>query len=393
MAGFDKAQERGIIKGTLFEVAIMYLLQQNSFSRIQVKVNGKNTAVDRIRETRERFIELKGRGEWHQIDCPCEYDYISPFMYPIRLIGEVKYHNQPIDKDAIRNFIGVLKDISENYFVPPSIDNNASTEILPCRFLDVGTFFSATGFSKSAELLAYAHGIKTLSYKNNYMVHKIKCVIDGFEESIRYSTFTKNRQTILGFINQQLSNKESSYYYKDYIPYYNELNDSLKAKLDKFYDEFKQSLFLIRSNIFVTTHEGIMLHLLGDKEFPEDLFLKTDEALCQVHYEIYNNQSEMNLNEVKDLNKKRRSKKRKGTNDYLSWYLTLDGDKTNTRFYFTPPQILQTTLDLDKEKLLDTKEMMFQRLSFRKDIHGTKRNLVLKIDKLWLKELRNRIEE
>lgn len=141
MAGFDKAQERGIIKGTLFEVAIMYLLQQNSFSRIQVKVNGKNTAVDRIRETRERFIELKGRGEWHQIDCPCEYDYISPFMYPIRLIGEVKYHNQPIDKDAIRNFIGVLKDISENYFVPPSIDNNASTEILPCRFLDVGTFF------------------------------------------------------------------------------------------------------------------------------------------------------------------------------------------------------------------------------------------------------------
>lgn len=55
MAGFDKAQERGIIKGTLFEVAIMYLLQQNSFSRIKVKVNGKNTAVDRIRETREIY--------------------------------------------------------------------------------------------------------------------------------------------------------------------------------------------------------------------------------------------------------------------------------------------------------------------------------------------------
>ena len=50
-------------------------------------------------------------------------------------------------------------------------------------------------------------------------------------------------------------------------------------------------------------------------------------------------------------------------------------------------------MDLDKEKLLDTKEMMFQRLTFRKDIHGTKRNLVLKIDKSWLKKLRNRIEE
>ena len=102
MAGFDNAQERGIIKGTLFEVAIMYLLQQNSFSRIQVKVNGKNTAVDRIRETRERFIELKGRGEWHQIDCPCEYDYISPFLYPIRLIGEVKYPGVVVLKEGSR---------------------------------------------------------------------------------------------------------------------------------------------------------------------------------------------------------------------------------------------------------------------------------------------------
>ena len=68
-------------------------------------------------------------------------------------------------------------------------------------------------------------------------------------------------------------------------------------------------------------------------------------------------------------------------------------DKSNTRFYFTPPQILQNALDLAKEKLLDTKETMFQRLSFRKDIRGTKRNLVLKISKSWLRELRNRLDE
>ena len=40
-----------------------------------------------------------------------------------------------------------------------------------------------------------------------------------------------------------------------------------------------------------------MLHLLGDKEFPEELFLKTDEALCEVHYETYTNQLEMTRNE------------------------------------------------------------------------------------------------
>lgn len=393
MAAFNKAQESGIIKGELFEIAIMHLLQQNNFSRIQVKVNGKYIAEDSIRETRERFIELKGRGEWHQIDCPCECDYVSPFMYPIRLIGEVKYHNKPIEKDAIRAFIGVLRDISENYFVPPKIDKNACTEILPCRFLDVGAFFSATGFSRSAELLAYAHGIKIISYKNNYMIDRIKRVIDSFEKSIRYSTFTKNRKTILGFINQQLSYKESNYYYDDYIADYHKIDDSLRIKLGKLSDDFRSSLSLIKSNIFATTHEGVMLHLLGDKEFPEELFLKTDEALCEVHYETYTNQLEMTRNEYNDLSRKRRNRKRKDANEFTSWYLTIDRDKSNIRFYFTPPQILQNALDLDKEKLLDTKETMFQRLSFRKDIRGTKRNLVLKISKSWLRELRNRLDE
>lgn len=393
MAAFNKAQESGIIKGELYEIAVMHLLQQNNFSRVQVKVNDKYIAPDRIRETRERFIELKGRGEWHQIDCPCEYDYVSPFMYPIRLIGEVKYHNKPIEKDAIRSFIGVLRDISENYFVPSNIDKNACTEILPCRFLDVGAFFSATGFSRSAELLAYAHGIKIISYKNNYMVHKIKQVIDSFEKSIRYSNYTKNRKTILGFINEQLSYKESNYSYDDYISEYHKLDNSLKVKLDKLSNDFRSSLFLIQSNIFVTTHEGVMLHLLGDKEFPEEPFLKNDEALCQIHYETYTNQNVMNRNEDNDLNQSRRNKNSKEANKFTSWYLTIDRDKSNTRFYFTPPQILQNALDLDIEKLLDTKETMFQRLSFRKDIRGTKRNLVLKIDKSWLRELRKQKDE
>lgn len=393
MAAFNKVQESGIIKGELFEIAVMHLLQQNNFSRIQVKVNDKYIAPERIRETRERFIELKGRGEWHQIDCPCEYDYVSPFMYPIRMIGEVKYHNKPIEKDAIRSFIGVLRDISENYFVPPNIDKDACTEILPCRFLDVGTFFSATGFSRSAELLAYAHGIKIISYKNNLMVHRIKRVIDSFEDGIRYSNYTKNRKTILGFINQQLSYKESNYYYNDYISDYYKLDDSLRLKLLKLSDDFRSSLSLIRSNLFVTTHEGVMLHLLGDKEFPEEPFLGTDEAFCQVHYETYTNQLEMTRNEDNALNQNKRNKKSQKANEFTSWYLTIAKDKTNTRFYFTPPQILQNALDLDQEKLLDAKKTMFQRLSFRKDIRGTKRNLVLKIDKSWLRELRKQVDE
>ena len=163
--------------------------------------------------------------------------------------------------------------------------------------------------------------------------------------------------------------------------------------MGKLSDDFRSSLSLIKSNIFATTHEGVMLHLLGDKEFPEELFLKTDEALCEVHYETNTNQLEMTRNKYNDLSRKRRNRKRKDANEFTSWYLTIDRDKSNTRFYFTPPQMLQNALDLDKEKLLDTKETMFQRLSFRKDIRGTMRNLVLKISKSWLRELRNRLDE
>lgn len=142
MGLYDSAQKRGIIKGELFEIAVLHLLLQNDFSKIQVRTaNGKDIVPNRVRETRENFIELKGRGEWHQVDCPCEYDFVSPFMYPIRLIGEVKYHSEPTDKEDIREFIGVLKDISENYFVPADIGKKDFHKLLPCRYLEVGVFF------------------------------------------------------------------------------------------------------------------------------------------------------------------------------------------------------------------------------------------------------------
>lgn len=390
MALFNTTQQRGIIKGELFEIAVLYLLQQNNFSKIQVRANGKEIAPGRVRETRERFIELKGRGEWHQIDCPCEYDYTSAFMYPIRLIGEVKYHNQPIDKEDIRAFIGVLKDISENYFVPTYSQRESCEEFLPCRYLEVGAFFSAVGFSKSAELLAYAHGIKVISYKDNYMVYRIKQVIDSFEKNIAYETFNNNRRTILGYINQQLINNCSASY-NNYVADYTELNPKLRARVKNFTNKLIDSILLIKSNVFVTTHEGVMLHLLGDRRFPDEVFYESDEAYCQIHYEVHVDDQLDKARNKKNNTIKRQKEKSDAPNEYISWYLTIDNDSTHTRFYFTPPQMLQNALDSDKEKLLDTKETMFKKLSFRRNLQGKQRSLTLKIDKYWLDELRERV--
>ena len=57
---------RNQLTGYLFEIVVLELLCKNGFSEINIA----GEPPERVRETREGFIELKGRGCWHQIDCP-----------------------------------------------------------------------------------------------------------------------------------------------------------------------------------------------------------------------------------------------------------------------------------------------------------------------------------
>ena len=157
---------RSQLKGYLFEIVIMELLRKNQFNNINVA----SEPGDRVRENRAGFIEFKGRGCWHQIDCPCDYNKFIPFSYPLRLLGEVKFYKKPLSKEHIREYIGVLKDIQENYFVADGIDIQ---NFYP-RKLEIGVYFSANGFQEEAEKLAYAHGIRTISYRNNHLIVSAK---------------------------------------------------------------------------------------------------------------------------------------------------------------------------------------------------------------------------
>lgn len=105
-----------ILKGFLFELAILHMLLANGFRRVQLDFSKKDQDARAVM-TRKNFIELKGRGGWHQIDCPCDLNYTSAFMYPIRLLGEVKFTQNKMSKRVVESYIGVLKDIQENYFV------------------------------------------------------------------------------------------------------------------------------------------------------------------------------------------------------------------------------------------------------------------------------------
>lgn len=373
MAEKDSIFQRGQIRGYLFEMAILHLLLNNGFSRVSGNKTSKKdkNQVNRVRENRPFFVELRGRGGWHQIDCPCDYSILSPFMYPIRLIGEVKYYDRLVGKDTVRQFVGVLRDIQENYIVPVELEEEKKTRLpkLPCRYIEVGTIFAAKGFTRTAELLAYAQGIKTISYKNNLMVKSIKEVIDRLEKKIPYEIFKSNEVSILQYINDCFDSYDDKMKIgKTSRPDSFVTDSSLDGDgIDSDIIQLVEATKRIKSDFFATTYEGIVIHFLSDSVFPEHVFYGQDVKDCKIHYS-------------------------RNANNRIDFWLTID-KADDVRFYFTPPGLLLESVNKSYESGLREKGIIFKELTFTREIDGKMRLLKLHINKKWLDNLKKGIRE
>ena len=334
--------KRAQLKGYLFEVLVLELLRKNGFE----VVDTDNEPDNRIKEERKGFIEFRGRGSWHQIDCPCDYKYQLPFTYPLRLLGEVKFHKNAISKKYIREYIGVLKDIKENYY---SDDENDISNHYQRR-MEFGVFFSANGFQVEAEKLAYAHGIKTISYKNNHLVNKLKKLLEKLEENYlsvellsngRWNSF---QEDFIEHIRYGISNYQPISFLDDYTGYI-ELIDNIFWSLNN-----------IKTSIIASTATGVFLHFISEAEFPIDLFVETDSRDCEVYYD----------------------QQRK-----LFW-LQISGDIEERRFFFTPPMGLKEAALYGTSNVLNEKERIFKEIRFSVEIGGMLRNLSLRINQDWL---------
>ena len=336
------------LKGYLFEVVIIVLLQKNGFERI----NAAMEPQDRTREIRGDFIELKGRGCWHQIDCPCDFKRLIPFTYPLRLLGEVKFYEKPLEKQHIREYIGVIKDIQENYFVA---DGVRPEEFYP-RKTEVGVYFSANGFQAESEKLAYAHGIKTISYANNYLITRIKEIIKEFEanylsvDCIKPGNRGAFRQAFIEAIRR--GNIEQNVLARYCAEGYQEI-------LRRLHNELVE----IQTSFIATTATGVFLHFVGEDSFPVEAFLNTDEGRCRVYY-TYNY-----------ANGRRRS-----------FWIEINDD--HRRFYFTPPESLDYASVFGGEVVLNEKERLFRVLNINIELGGITRNLILHLDRDWLDAIR-----
>lgn len=338
----EDSKKRGQVKGYLFEIAVRTLIEKNNFTFIQ--------DTTRIRTERRNFTEMQGRGGWHQIDVPYDYMGFVPFINSIRILGEVKMYKGEVQKQAIQEYIGVIKDISENYF---ALDATAITS----RYTEVPVFFSANGFTDEAECLAFAHGIKTISYKNNTIIDRIKQLIQDLE--------SRHLNVNMIFDNEMIGEMKSLFYellnttnIDSIIRFSEQL--ATEGDLIPILSQIREVMISINSSFIGTTSGGAIIHFIGNDVFPDNIFRDTDEAITQVHYENLRGRL----------------------------YFSLSfRDFPTARYFFSPPVGLNEVAF--RENPLNEKERLFRTINISKKIGNVQRSLQLSLDSDWLFANRN----
>ena len=136
-------------------------------------------------------LEVQGRGEWHQVDALVSYDFTPAFIYPLRLIVEAKAYlprsrGGKVGIDVVRNAVGVLKDINENYF----LHNLRPGQEYKFRIFNyVYAIFSLYGFTRNAQRYAMAHQIFLIQYHHAQLFENIKhllALLDDDQTSQEY---------------------------------------------------------------------------------------------------------------------------------------------------------------------------------------------------------------
>ena len=328
--------EKSTIKGSIFEILILKMVLKSGYHLIQPI---KDIEKNKYRLIRKRFLEIKGRGEYHQIDIPVDLDYAPPFIYPIRMLGEVKCYSTKLSKDIVRAEIGKMKDIQENYFVDKKTNLD---DVKKYRRTEVFSIFSAEGFDLPAEKLAYAHNIKTISYEDCALIEIIKIVSEELAEYISHKSEITQKKYIDGIYDNLINGRKSSF------PYY---IDTHILRLENYYNSIKTS-------IIATTESGLTLHLLSNNNFPDLYFEKSDTAMCMIRKDEY------------------------------GWHIKIKDYK----LYFSMPKLLLNEYKVNSDGVMvyPKKEDAFSKIYVSKEINGIIRTLTLIFDKLEFIRIMNR---
>jgi hypothetical protein len=326
--------KKGQMRGYLYEIFISYWLEQNGFAKCRKDcsgvLNGNIVSEDG---------EIEGRGTNHQIDFVGIYSKNIPFVFPIRLLAECKFWDKKVDKSFIRQYIGVHKDISENYISSQRNDKY--------RFLDVPIIFSASGFDEEAANLAWAQGINIVSHSRlpvlNNMLQAINNIVDTIEQSD--CDFNEVKTYIQRYLDcHKICIDEYTKLLKDCFHHNNALVEIPK----------------INTFLFATNDKGALINLISKDKFPDELFSETNEADCGIYFE--NDSS--------------------GSNNERVFYIVLNSDDMRRRFYFQANEALMRKdfPELPLDARLSEKIKFISELSIIKEIKGLTRIIKLKVN-------------
>ena len=143
---------RDTMRGYVLEELLAYLIRNTGY---RLLVDSSQDPVEL--EDRANGLVVRGRGGLHQVDVLGELAWIPAFTFPLRLVVEAKARGHRCGIDVVRNAVGVLTDVNQNY----------STAVpgrrgLQRRYSYQYAVFSTSGFTGPAAEYAFAHHISLI---------------------------------------------------------------------------------------------------------------------------------------------------------------------------------------------------------------------------------------
>lgn len=257
------------VRGVILEEIVLHLLEKVGYRIVQIGEDGA--------EKGKSGLEVQGRGERHQIDALAAFDYTPAFMYPLRLMVEAKCYakDRPVGIEVARNAVGVLKDISENYFIHQSTTDKKDTLKLQ-RFNYQSAIFSTSGFTGGAERYAIAHQIFLIQYQNVWVLRPVVDALLLFDESC---------MLVHSEDNESITNRIRKFVRNVLNPEDAEVVDSpFSQKGEEFLkQEILSPLDEIQGSYFGMLQGKWPMHLLSKHALPSNLFINNDSIKCKVY--------------------------------------------------------------------------------------------------------------
>lgn len=328
------------MRGYLYEILISQLLIKNNFRKCIQNTDGTSDCGLVSADG-----EIQGRGTNHQIDFVGIYTNNIPFVFPLRLLAECKYWKKKVDKSFIRAYIGVHKDISENYLSSDMGQKN--------RYLDIPIIFSANDFDKEAVKLAWAQGINLVSHSRLPLLQDILNFINAIVNSVPDSLYPHLKE----FVQRVIDNRVEE------IPEFVEIAHAI-IDYDDNLTNFPEYLISVRDMrietfLFATNEKGMLINLISQDRFPDRLFIESNSADCMIYFD--ENSSDENER---------------------VFYIILNQDTDGRRFYFQANNELMRKgfQELSLAERMHEKMNYFSELSIMKSINGLQRLIKLKVN-------------